>query len=279
MPILVRELIDEIETFRFDLIKHEELWAKSLAGRASYSFTKREELGKEATRKELAKQVAGLGRRLGRLRPYLARIRSELRGDPSWTLTIPATHVKYDALETAVGLGAPQMKGPSIRSTKEGLTQILGRLDDKDPDDSVYGVGEDPEDAEAEGSHDLGENPNESSGSHSPTTLESVTIANLLRGLGRLSVGAWLTIGAIVHTRGERPERSNLRALPTLHGIALHLRGPLLERQRHHQQQGRPARVAHVRQHPLPVPARPSRHGIAVCQRPGSGSRREGSHP
>jgi uncharacterized protein (TIGR02391 family) len=120
----VAELLKSLDEFRTKLIKHRELWGKSLSQPVpSYPVRNVD---------ELEKQSQWLTRRLGALRPYIERF------DGQWIMQHPATGVTWDALDEAVGLSAvSQIKGPSLRSAAEKLNVIAGRLEALDQDDIV----------------------------------------------------------------------------------------------------------------------------------------------
>ena len=112
------ELLKEIEAFRSDLKEHRDLWRDSLNPRTQEHAVK--------NRSRLEEQTESLNRQLGRLRPHLDRLRRY------WTMHLPLTGSKWDALEEAVSLNSiASMKGPSLGNVLQALDQIVGRLSDE----------------------------------------------------------------------------------------------------------------------------------------------------
>lgn len=177
MPIRVPDLIEDLERFRTELEDHERLWADSLGSPIpDYPVRNIDELRKQSSR---------LARILGRLRPYLDRLRD------TWAMHHPATGVTWDALEAAVGLTmVAQAKGPAIRATKDAVDQILGRLEGMNADDVVYAVGEEREEQQSPTPPEPQPQP--------VTTLDRISVRELFAALGRLSVGAWITLACIL---------------------------------------------------------------------------------
>ena len=90
--MLVAELVAALDDFRTKLIEHRTLWSKSLGDPIPTQPVRNID--------ELEEQSAWLTRRLGALRPYIQRF------DNEWIMQHPATGVRWDALDEAVGLSS-----------------------------------------------------------------------------------------------------------------------------------------------------------------------------
>jgi len=120
----VRELIVALEEFQRNLSEHQKLWGGSL-DRTIPDFPLR-------NIDELTEQSRWLSRRAGALRPFIERF------DNEWLMHHPATGVRWDALDAAVGMAAiAQAKGVSLRTAIQKLDQIIGRLQTMDQDEIV----------------------------------------------------------------------------------------------------------------------------------------------
>lgn len=81
---------------------------------------------------ELKSQTRWLSRKLGYLRPYLYRFKS------NWLMYTPATGVQWDALKSAVAINdTAAIKGSSIDSVISELDIIIGQLESLDPEDDI----------------------------------------------------------------------------------------------------------------------------------------------
>lgn len=119
----VSALIAALEDFAAKLNAHHKLWSGSLDGVIP-------EVGRNY--EALQEQSNTLARALGALRPYIERFQRH------WIMQHPATGVRWDALDAAVGMNAvPIVKGASFKETGQRLQQILGHLSTLDPEDDV----------------------------------------------------------------------------------------------------------------------------------------------
>ena len=119
----VFDLVAALEEFQTKLTAHQELLGKQTGQRAEFSEPERQNT--------LQEQSRWLSRRSGALRPYIERF------DDQWLMQQPATGVTWDALEVATSLTGHPGKGHSLRHVLPKLHQILGRLEDLDPDEEV----------------------------------------------------------------------------------------------------------------------------------------------
>jgi hypothetical protein len=130
MAMTAYALRAEITTLIGLLDEHRSLWGRSL-DRTMPTFPLKNQ-------EELKRQSQELNRKLGRLRPYLDRLRN------SWVMHHPGTGITWDGLEAAVGLsGVAQAKGPAMEAVLESLQQIEGYLEGLPPEELVLAVGED----------------------------------------------------------------------------------------------------------------------------------------
>jgi uncharacterized protein (TIGR02391 family) len=120
----VSKLAEELEEFLRRLIEHRQLWGDSLSQPIpDYPVRNRD---------ELEEQSRWLSRKLGTLRPYIIRFQQ------NWIMNHPATGVRWDALDAAVGLSSvSQIKGPSLRTVEEAINQIIGRLEGMQQEDEI----------------------------------------------------------------------------------------------------------------------------------------------
>jgi uncharacterized protein (TIGR02391 family) len=120
----IKDLVKALEEFQQKLLEHQKLWGKSLAQPIPDYPVRNTD--------ELQEQSRWLGRRLGALRPFIERFEN------NWIMHHPATGVRWNALESSVGLDAiAQIKGSSMRSVIQRLDVIIGRLQAMEPDDSI----------------------------------------------------------------------------------------------------------------------------------------------
>jgi uncharacterized protein (TIGR02391 family) len=120
----VSAFLAALDEFRNKLIEHQKLWGGSLS-QPIPDYPVRDH-------KELETQSQWLTRRLGALRSYIERF------DHNWMMNHPATGIRWDALDSSVGLTAvAQVKGPSLRTTIEKLNTIAGKLETLDQDDEI----------------------------------------------------------------------------------------------------------------------------------------------
>lgn len=166
------ELIEQLEAFRRALREHEELWGNSLDQPIpDYPI---------ANIDELRQQSEQLNRQLGKLRPYI-----ELY-EPRWTMRHPATGLTWDALEAAVSSEqVAQIKGPSLRTVLDRLGQVIGRLEGHEPNEDI---------SLTPLSRSIDRASQRREDATSPITLDKMSLVDLARALGRLSIGAWLTL-------------------------------------------------------------------------------------
>lgn len=120
----VKDLLNSLEEFQARLSEHQQLWGQSLSQPIPDYPVRNVD--------ELREQSRWLSRRLGGLRSYLERF------DDRWIMQHPATGIRWNALDSAVGLeSVSQIKGPSIRSTTEKIDQVIGRLQTMDQEDDI----------------------------------------------------------------------------------------------------------------------------------------------
>jgi hypothetical protein len=119
----VSELVTALEEFQTKLTAHEELLQKRAGQRA--------EISEQEKQAALQEQSHWLSRRTGALRPYIERF------DDQWMMQHPASGVTWDALEVATSLTGHPGKGHSIRHVLPKLNQILGRLENFDPNEEI----------------------------------------------------------------------------------------------------------------------------------------------
>jgi uncharacterized protein (TIGR02391 family) len=119
----VSELIAALEEFQTKLTAHQELLGKRTGQRAEFS-----ESEKQAT---LQEQSRWLSRRCGALRPYIERF------DDQWMMQHPAAGSTWDALDVATSLTGHPAKGQTLRHVLPKLHQILGHLENIDPNEEI----------------------------------------------------------------------------------------------------------------------------------------------
>lgn len=120
----VKHFAEQLEEFQQKLIEHQKLWGSSLSQPIPDFPVK--------NGNQLEEQSRWMSRKLGALRPFIYRF------DNNWIMNHPATGVRWNALDSAVGLDAiSQVKGPSIRSTIQKLDQIIGRLQTMEQEDEI----------------------------------------------------------------------------------------------------------------------------------------------
>jgi len=119
----VSELVTALEEFQTKLTAHEELLQKRAGQRA--------EISEQEKQAALQEQSHWLSRRTGALRPYIERF------DDQWMMQHPASGRTWDILEVATSLTGHSGKGHSIRHVLPKLNQILGRLENFDPNEEI----------------------------------------------------------------------------------------------------------------------------------------------
>src|SRR5271165_113143 len=119
----VSELVTALEEFQTKLTAHEELLQKRAGQRA--------EISEQEKQAALQEQSHWLSRRTGALRPYIERF------DDQWMMQHQASGRTWDALEVATSLTGHSGKGHSIGHVLPKLNQILGRLENFDPNEEI----------------------------------------------------------------------------------------------------------------------------------------------
>lgn len=199
----VAEFKSELEAFLQGLRAHQATWRNAQGW--SLSETKRQALEEQAHR---------LARHLGRLRPYIYHF----IGAPLWIMHVPATGAKWDALDLAVGTGAPApVKSSSMDQVVSRLNQLLGRLDGMNPAEELPSPLITPKltpvrPPETSPMHPTGPQatvPNPPSSAtppraalstppEQPITLDKLSLGELFTGLRRLSIPAAITVFGII---------------------------------------------------------------------------------
>ncbi len=211
----VVEFKRELESFLTALDEHRQLWRQSI-NNIQPSLPTRNTAA-------LREQALRLSRQLGRLRPYIERFMPAQK----WVMHVPLTGSRWNALDMAVSANAlAQIKGASIQTVTEQLHQLLGRLDGMSPTQDLNQASiakpqslETPASGAPPRSAPPGSTRPASSASPAPptsaasppessppvpvaalnaVTLEQVSLRDLASALGRLSLGAWVTILSIV---------------------------------------------------------------------------------
>jgi uncharacterized protein (TIGR02391 family) len=121
--MFVKDLIKEIELFQKKLKEHRELYASSLSRNIPDHPLR--------NNSELREQLEWLNRKLGSIKQYLLRFHN------NWVMGSQIANVKWNSLDEAVGQKTAQIKGQSLDYVIDALNQILGKLDNLDPDDNV----------------------------------------------------------------------------------------------------------------------------------------------
>jgi len=119
----VSELIAGLEEFQTKLTEHEERLGKRAGQRAELSVPEKNVALQERSR--------WLSRRLGALRPYIERF------DDEWIMQHPASGATWDALHIATSLTGHPGKNDSLSHVLPKLHQILGRLENFDPNEEI----------------------------------------------------------------------------------------------------------------------------------------------
>lgn len=195
----VAEFKQELASFLGALDEHRNLWRQSINNIVpSPPYRNTSQLRDQANR---------LNRHLGRLRPYIERFMPP----QYWAMHVQATGTKWNALDMAVSAEAiAQIKGPSMQTVSERLHQLLGKLDGMSPtqDLNQASTAAKPRSLEVPAAQNATPPTSRASAPSAspptpqappvatlePVTLEQVSLRDLLSALGRLSVGAWLTI-------------------------------------------------------------------------------------
>src|SRR6266480_4066651 len=119
----VAEFKSELETFLQSLRAHQATWRNAQGWPLS-----------GVKRHALEEQVHRLARHLGRLRPIIHRFMAP----NEWVMHQPATGIRWNALDAAVGSGdVALVKASSIQMVVDKLNQLLGRLDSMNQRDDL----------------------------------------------------------------------------------------------------------------------------------------------
>jgi uncharacterized protein (TIGR02391 family) len=120
----VQDLISEVEEFRAALVAHRDLYGKSLDNELpDYPVV---------NVKQLEEQSRLLNRMVGRLRPFLERLRS------TWHMRQYGGGPSVDALDAATSTAyVAQLKGDALDLVIGAIDQVLGQLQALQPDDEI----------------------------------------------------------------------------------------------------------------------------------------------